>query len=68
MKIIEAVWEKRNLGVTCAEIEVEGNDSPEDLMPLLRMRSEQYLVVKVSSENYAAVTALQREGFMFIES
>ena len=29
MQIIDAVWEKRNLGVTCVEIDIEKNENTE---------------------------------------
>ena len=31
MKIIDAVWEKRNLGVTCYELQMEAGDCAEDI-------------------------------------
>lgn len=68
MKIIDAVWEKRNLGVTCAEIEVDINDSPESVIEILNRRTEQYIVVKISNKNTPVAMAVQKEGFCFIES
>ncbi len=68
MRIIEAVWEKRNLGVTCVEAEIEPDDDPADVVAAMNSRDEQYLVAKVAARNYPAIAALQKEGFTFIES
>ena len=68
MRIIEAVWEKRNLGVTCIEAEIEPDDDPADVVAAMNSRDEQYLVAKVAARNYPAIAALQKEGFTFIES
>ena len=68
MKIIEAVWEQRNLGVTCAECSVELDDTSEDVFSSLQSRTEQYLVVKVPSERSDLLISLQNEGFKYIET
>ena len=68
MKIIDAVWEKRNLGVTCAEIEIDESDDEEQITDALRNRKEQYIVVKVSVKNPGAMLTVQKEGFTYIET
>ena len=68
MRIVEAKWEERNLGVTCAEIEVGKKDSTDSLESLLKERNEQYIVAKVHSGNVEALFALQEKGFRFIET
>lgn len=68
MKIIDAVWEERNLGVTCAEIEIDKDDNQEQIIGALRNRNEQYIVVKVASENPKAMFTVQSEGFVFVEN
>lgn len=68
MKIIDAVWEKRNLGVTCAEIEVGKTDSVSEVVDALRQRTEQYQVVKLAPGRADLAFAIQNEGFRYIET
>ena len=68
MKVIEAVWEKRNLGVSCVEIEIARNDRAEDVMEAIQAREEQYQVVKLPSGRVDLLFPLQDIGFKYIES
>ena len=68
MRVVEAVWEKRNLGVTCIEMEIGKQDAVPDIEQVISERTEQYQVAKVSAGNVAAVFALQKHGFQFIET
>ena len=68
MKIIEAVWEQRNLGVTCAEIEISASDTSNAVRNAVLSRHEQYLVAKVSPANTEVMFALQNMGFTYIET
>lgn len=68
MEIIEAVWEKRNLGVSCAECTVTKNDSAEMVIKALAEQTAQYIVVKVAAGNADVMLSLQSNGFRFIES
>lgn len=68
MKIIDAVWEKRNLGVTCVEIEIEKSDGISQVIDVLRARNEQYQVVKMATGRPDMAFALQDEGFRYIET
>ncbi len=68
MKIIEAVWEKRNLGVSCAEIEVGKTDTVSEVVDELGKRTEQYLVVKAPPGRTDLSFAIQNEGFRYIET
>lgn len=47
MRVIDAVWEKRNLGVETKEIEFEENDVIEAAEECLRKTHAEYLVAKV---------------------
>ena len=68
MKIIEATWEKRNLGVSCLEMEADKRDSVTEILSVLQGREEQYQVVKVASGRADISFALQDIGFRYIET
>ena len=68
MKITEAVWEQRNLGVSCAEIEIGKNDTPDEVIAAVNARKEQYLVAKVAPAKVDVMFALQKCGFNYIET
>lgn len=65
MKIIEAFWEKRNLGVTCQEVIIESYDI--DINACLTSLRAQYQVVKTPIERPELIFRLQDLGFKFIE-
>lgn len=67
MKIINAAWEKRNLGVTTQEIQVEQNDSLEDFKSAILSLDSQYNVVKIPAGKVEMMFYLQEQGFKFIE-
>ncbi|HAM99566.1 MAG TPA: hypothetical protein DCQ26_13235 [Marinilabiliales bacterium] len=68
MKIVEAVWEKRNLGVVCKEITFEAHDSLEDLSGIKALvEHTEYLVVKVPTLRYDLNQAIAAMGLSFIE-
>lgn len=67
IKITEATWEKRNLGVSCLEVAVEKDDCADDVINALKDRNEQYIVVKVDAGNPEITLKLQDIGFKFIE-
>lgn len=68
LKIIDAVWEKRNLGVTCYEILFEPKDELDEIKNAWTKFSErQYLVFKVPTNRVDIVDYLQRQGCWFIE-
>lgn len=68
MKIIDAVWEKRNLGVSCVEMEVGKADAVSEVVNELRKRTEQYQVVKAAPGRPDMAFAIQDEGFRYIET
>ncbi len=68
MKIVEAFWEKRNLGVSCKEIVLEQSDSVVDLDVLATLSlSTEYLVVKVPTTRFDINVSLSSLGFAFVE-
>lgn len=66
MKIIEAIWEKRNLGVTTQEVTIEITDNISDLLKLKALLSE-YQVVKLPIDRADFIFQIQNIGFNFAE-
>lgn len=67
MKIIDAVWEKRNLGVSSYEVIIENGDTSECVYEKLASLDAEYIVVKVSSEFSYVLSSIQKLGFEYIE-
>lgn len=67
MKIIDAVWEKRNLGVDCQEIIFDSSDSIDSYTFASRQLKAEYQVAKIPSGSTNLLLFLQSCGFQFIE-
>ncbi|CUH74798.1 TDP-fucosamine acetyltransferase [Tritonibacter multivorans] len=68
MKIIEAVWEKRNLGLDVLEVELGSDDCPTDVVTALEnLPAADYVSVKVPAGNVALTNAIEDIGFRFRE-
>ena len=68
MRIIDAVWEKRNLGVTCYEVLFESNDELKEIKSMWHQFEErQYLVFKIPPNRIDIVNYLQEKNCRFIE-
>ena len=67
MKIVDAYWEKRNLGVSTVEVQMDSNDRIETLRNEFESISAEYIVVKVPSERNDISTYVQQKGFLYIE-
>ena len=68
MKVIDAIWEKRNLGVDCREIKIEKDDTIEEIKRELPQNESQYTVVKVPSGKFDVMFLLQEMGYTYVES
>jgi len=68
VKIVDAVWEKRNLGVTCAEITLESKDTEADIKSALTGLRAQYLVIRVPAGRFDLTFCLSKLGCSFIEA
>lgn len=69
MKVIDAFWDTRSLGVKSAEIEIEEADTIEDVDQILSsIEKYEYVVAKVAAGCADAALHLQARGFAFIES
>ena len=67
MIIVDAVWEKRNLGISTFEITIEKEDSFEDVEKAISQLDCEYSVVKLSTARKEYLDLLQLKGFMFVE-
>lgn len=67
MKIVDAVWEKRNLNVECAEVYIE-NDDDLDVVKEINSLDFSYQVVNIPAERVDLLLAMQQSGFMLIEN
>lgn len=68
MEIINAFWEKRNLGIDCNEIKIEKSDTIDYIKGELPKNESQYTVVKVPSARCDLNFLLQELGYTYIES
>ena len=59
MRVINATWEQRNLGVECVEFEVEQGDSPEEIQRTLLSSSAEYQIAKAPVGDVSIQTAIQ---------
>lgn len=67
MKIIDAVWEKRNLGIETVEITVEQDDSCEYVEKCLTSQDASYCVVKIPTYRTDLLELIQKCGYRYIE-
>lgn len=68
MKIIDAYWELRNLGITTQEVEIEPEDTLEEVKHALSLLTANYQVIKTPVSNLALYALLSSSGFSFAES
>jgi hypothetical protein len=68
LKIVDAVWEKRNLGVDCIEVAIEAADTAAGVESALARLNTQYLVVKVPAGRSDVMLRLPELGCAFIEA
>jgi hypothetical protein len=66
LKVINAFWEKRNLGINCHEVIIDQADDFELLKELNHLNSD-YQVVKVPTERPDLIFRIQEMGFQFVE-
>ncbi len=68
MKIVDAVWEKRNLGVDTQEITTEEQDTVESVKETLNNLTAEYQVVKVPCGKTEVMWAVEDSGFHYMET
>lgn len=67
MKIIDAYWEKRNLGVDTKELVCEKPDSFLEIKEQMDRLEAEYMVIKIPSERADLSEYVQKKGFYYIE-
>ena len=67
MIIVDAVWEKRNLGVETKEITIEATDNQQTVKDTLSELNCEYAVVKLPSARPDLISVIQECGFCFVE-
>lgn len=67
MKVTEAEWELRNLGVRTFELTTDPGDTASGLSGALKSLPPGYHVVKVQAGRYDLMRAVEETGFSFIE-
>jgi hypothetical protein len=68
MKIIDAFWEKRNLGITTQEVIVDYNDNIEEVFSEVRNLNAEYIVLKLPVERVDMYFKAAESGFVFVEA
>lgn len=68
MKVIDAYWEKRNMGIETVEIEIEREDSVEECRKKLADIKALYQVVKVPTGMIEMHHMLEDEKFRYMET
>lgn len=68
MKIIDAFWERRNLGVDVTEVEFDINDDISVMNEFDKIKQTPYMVVKIPSNRNEIVTEISKRGFFYIEN
>jgi len=67
LKIVNADWEYRNLGVTTIEIEIEEYDTRETILTTIQEIRAQYIVLKLPSHKADMTFDIQKSGYTYIE-
>lgn len=67
MKIVDAVWEKRNLGVTSFEMEIEEDDTYNEVEETLRNTKAEYLVLKVPTIRTDITWLVSKYDYVYVE-
>ena len=68
MKIVNAVWEKRNIGVTTIEITIDKTDAISDIEKMLMDTEAEYIVVRLPIDKIDVSYMLQKMNYVYIET
>ena len=66
MRVVNAIWEKENIGVDCTEILITHEDTIENLSALKEINTD-YIVIKLDIANSKLIQPVQALGFKVIE-
>lgn len=67
MNVVNAVWEKRNIGVDTVEVTIEETDDVQTIKDTLNNLEVEYIVVKVPSSRSDVLFLVQNMGYYYIE-
>lgn len=67
MKVINAIWEKRNLGIDVVEVEISRGDSAEEVSEKLNKIKADYVSVKLPSYLTEFLDIIQHKGYVYRE-
>lgn len=67
MKIIDAQWEKRNLGVETKELVCEETDELESVIKSIDRLCAAYMVIKIPGNRSDLTSGVQKKGFLYME-
>lgn len=68
MNVIDANWELRNLGISTQEVQINTEDSADEVISVLSSLQANYQVVKVPIARLDIYSALTELGFSFVEA
>lgn len=68
METVDAVWEKRNLGISCVEITMEKEDTVQEMETALHDIKADYTVVKIPTCRMDFAESLLKHSFYFVEA
>lgn len=69
MEIIHAVWEQRNMGVDCVEINLSRRDEVSDeTRESIRAAETEYTVIKIPSAQVSLAFMVQSMGYQYVEN
>ena len=68
MNVVNAVWEKRNIGVDTAEVTIEEADDVQTIKDTLNNLEVEYIVVKVPSSRSDALFLVQNRGIIILKT
>ncbi len=68
MKVIDAVWEKRNLGVDTVEFVVDGSENINEIKSIILSSERDYNVVKCPTGIFELNCVLAEMGYTYVES
>lgn len=68
MKIVDAVWEERNLGTRCKEIYIQKSDEKDNVLEKISEIDEEFLELFLPIECSEYLLHLPQYGFYYIES
>lgn len=67
MKIVEAIWEKRNLGVDTIEVTFENKDKFDEVKKQIEILDKEYIVLRIPSDRPDILCLMGKCGYRYVE-